>query len=726
MSEIHNNRSTPTLNALQPSEPILSFKEVSFAYEDGASGREDALSRVNLDIKAGEFVAILGANGSGKSTLARHMNALLLPDEGRVYIYGRDSLDQKNHKDIHRLCGMVFQNPDNQIVGTTVEEDIAFGLENLGIPPEEIQARVDATIQLLGLDSLRLMPPASLSGGQKQKLAIAGILAMNPSCLILDEATSMLDPKMRHELLSFIQTLRHRHELTLILVTHYMEEALTADRILLMQDGKIHYDLPPHEFFAKEDLEQFGLDVPPGIHLLRKLSRHLDVPLTLKPKELDPRHLAAAAYQMIKDQGYLSSSQWDKEHVLSALPVAETAEKAKALDEKLNASETDAKNPSVDAKRPSADDTRSKSDDARSSTSGPCLEWASADPVIHIEHLSHRYEGSRPEQAPAIFDLNIQIKPQKVLAIAGASGSGKSTLIMHLNGLLRAQSGRVTVLGIDASDPKYFKQLRRQIGLLFQYPEHQLFAETLLADISFGPIALGVEAEQALRQSRKMAELMGFTESDYERSPFSFSGGQMRRAALAGVLASDPDILVLDEPAAGLDPIAKRQLLTLVRSLTQMGKTILMVSHDVDDIANYADEVLLMHGGKKVIQASVKEVLRQTDLLEENALEAPVTRRFIQAFLQTLKEEGVLAQKVDLSELLMELGDLLSVEEVFSWMKRLISSFAVAPGAKVTRSLALELDSCEPDPQTLDSREPDSRAFESNETTDHLFKGGAF
>ena len=222
-----------------------------------------ALDGVDVDIKAGDFVAVLGHNGSGKSTFAKHVNALLAPTEGTLWVGEMDTKDESHIWDIRKMAGMVFQNPDNQIIGNIVEEDVGFGPENLGVPTEEIWKRVDESLKAVGMTAYRLQSPNKLSGGQKQRVAIAGVMAMKPRCIILDEPTAMLDPNGRREVMKTVHALNRAEGITVLLITHYMEEAVNADRVIVMDDGRIVMDGEPREIFSRvRELKSHGLDVP--------------------------------------------------------------------------------------------------------------------------------------------------------------------------------------------------------------------------------------------------------------------------------------------------------------------------------------------------------------------------------------------------------------------------------------------------------------------------------
>ena len=250
-------------NTVKDREPFIRVEGLSHIYNKGMENEYRALDNINLDIYSGEFVAVLGANGSGKSTLARHLNGLLLPTDGHCYIDGMDTLDENNTWSIRQQVGMVFQNPDNQIIAAVVEDDVAFGPENLGLPPEEIRRRVTESLKAVGMEDYRHFAPNLLSGGQKQRVAIAGALAMNTACIVLDEPTAMLNPSGRRDVLDTVLRLNKEQGITVVFITHYMEEAAKADRIVVMDGGKMVANGTPREIFAKvSDMKKYGLDVP--------------------------------------------------------------------------------------------------------------------------------------------------------------------------------------------------------------------------------------------------------------------------------------------------------------------------------------------------------------------------------------------------------------------------------------------------------------------------------
>ncbi|MBQ3137108.1 MAG: energy-coupling factor transporter ATPase [Clostridia bacterium] len=252
----------------------IEFEDVSFAYDEGEDNpvAENVIENMNLKIEKGDFVAVLGHNGCGKSTLAKLCNAILVPQQGKVYIDGTDTADEDKLYDIRQKVGMVFQNPDNQIVATIVEDDVAFGPENLGVEPAEIRRRVDEALKNVGMYEFRTFEPHKLSGGQKQRVAIAGIIAMKPDCIVLDEPTAMLDPRGRREVMDTVKRLNEEYGITVIFITHYMDEAVKAKRVIVMDKGKIVLDGKPKEVFVNIDtLKEIGLDVPEATELTRML-----------------------------------------------------------------------------------------------------------------------------------------------------------------------------------------------------------------------------------------------------------------------------------------------------------------------------------------------------------------------------------------------------------------------------------------------------------------------
>ena len=279
----------------------LIFEYIRRDEEENVEEVKRAINDVDVDIKKGDFVAVLGHNGSGKSTFAKHINGILMPSEGTVWVSGMDTRDEEHIWDVRKAAGMVFQHPDNQIIGNVVEEDVGFGPENMGIPTEEIWRRVDESLEAVGMTAYRLQSPNKLSGGQKQRVAIAGVMAMRPQCIILDEPTAMLDPNGRKEVIRTLRELNRVEKITVLLITHYMEEAVHADRIIVMDDGRIVMDGKPREIFSRvKELKSHGLDVPQATELAWELK---EAGMPLGDGILGRRELVEQLVPLLKKQG---------------------------------------------------------------------------------------------------------------------------------------------------------------------------------------------------------------------------------------------------------------------------------------------------------------------------------------------------------------------------------------------------------------------------------------
>lgn len=639
------------------SDIAFELKHVNFSYEEG----QVTLADVTASLVPGSYTALIGRNGSGKSTLARHLNALLLPDSGKVRSFGIDSQDDTQLFELRRLVGMVFQNPDNQIIGTTVTEDMAFGPENLAIPPLEIAARIKRVLQLLHMKAYKDTAPSNLSGGQKQKLAVGGILVMEPQAVVLDEATSMLDPSMRRELLAFIRQLRLSKGLTIVNVTHHLDEILTADKVLVLQQGHLVRNYSPLDLFNDAALiRELKLSVPGEIALLKVLEtvqgRELLTLPDLLPATVQKALLqsAAALLQAATDKGegellmqrlrgQMSLLAQDEQELAARLAAkvkslmqvfaaagavrvsgsvgaagaAETVGdrvqgpvQASAVDKAACVQAVD-KVPGVKAAK-----TSSVPESEQSAQAEP-------EPIIKVEHLTYRYEEQEKNTPPVLDDISFEVKRGEVLAIVGHSGSGKSTLIMHLNALLANKPGEVIIDGLDASVKSNLLAIRRKVSLLFQYPEHQLFAETVYKDIAYGPTKLAYSPAQVDNMVNLAVTMLGFDKDVLQKSPFELSGGQMRKVAFAGIIAMWPEILVLDEPAAGLDDLGRKEMFNYIKLLQSLGKTVVVVSHNMEDVAEFADRVLILQHGKVVKLAEPEVIFPDRDLLAANALEQP-------------------------------------------------------------------------------------------------------
>lgn len=577
------------LNAEIMSEDfIIKCENVTFNY---AGSERPALNGVDFFVKRGEFVSVIGHNGSGKSTLARLLNGLLEADSGNISVLGMDVSDGKNVIEIRKHVGIVFQNPDNQTVASIVEDDIAFGPENIGIEREEIGRRIDWALSAVGMNDYRTATPARLSGGQKQRIAVAGVLAIKPDVLILDESTAMLDPKGRREVIEVVKKLNEEEGMTIILITHFMEEALLADRTIVMNKGEIALEGTPEQIFESgETLETFNLSLPRIAVIANNLrAAGMEIKDVLRPEEL-----AAEILKNFNNRGIYAGQ-----------------------------SSKNVKNGVQNAK-----------------------EWD-----IDINDLTYTYSKKSPFAAKALNGVDLHIGEGEFFGIIGHTGSGKSTLIQHLNALIklpqaekryrkkRIKKGQpapviphISVGQFDLGNKKCdFKALRASVGMVFQYPEYQLFAESVFADVAFGlknfnKKLSAEEIEQAVKSS---IEIVGLNYEEVKnKSPFDLSGGQKRRVAIAGVIVTKPHILILDEPAAGLDPKGKNEIMELLHKLhREWCKTVIIVSHDMDEVADNCTQAAVISNGKVFACGAPSELFKRADELTSLGLDIPLTSK---------------------------------------------------------------------------------------------------
>ena len=566
---------------------LIDIKNLTFEYfrrdeEGNVEEMIEALQDVSLDVKKGEFIAIVGQNGSGKSTLAKHINALLLPGSGEVVVDGMDTADEDVRLQIRQTAGMVFQNPDNQIVGNLVEEDVAFGPENLGVSTEQIWNRVDDALVATGMEKYRNQSPNQLSGGQKQRVAIAGVLAMEPKCIIFDEATAMLDPQGRKQIVNVMKWLQEEKGITIILITHHMDEVLFADKVFVMKKGKVMDSGTPRQIFDKKELlETCGLCLPPLYQYLHFLT----------------------------GQGILSDEE--------ASYVHDDTELSRLLCTKY-ANDYSGAGYSLQKNRISEgikDGQSNRRQGTQQLTEG-----------ILLNHVSYFYNKGFANERKALADVSLGIQKGEFVAVIGHTGSGKSTLMQHLNGLYLPTEGNVYFNGQDITDEDFsLKELRQKVGMVFQYPEYQLFAETVEKDVCFGPENMNIPKVEAQKRAYAAIAAVGLPDTIYDSSPLQLSGGQKRRVAIAGVLAMQPDYLVLDEPTAGLDPVSAVELLEMLKDLQKTkGIAIIIVSHSMEEVAEYADRVIVLRQGQVCMDDMVSEVFKQADKLQSLGLLVPL------------------------------------------------------------------------------------------------------
>lgn len=559
---------------------MIRAEQVRFQYKkrdvDGnVIATEEILKGVDLTIKKGEFIALLGRNGSGKTTFSKQLNAILRPSEGMVTVDEMGTRDAEKLYDIRQHVGMVFQNPDNQMVAANVEEEVAFGPENLGMESDTIVARVKQALEQVRMWKRRKTAPNHLSGGQKQRIAIAGILAMHPDYIVLDEPTAMLDPKGRKEVMEALQRLNQEQEMTVILITHDMEEAALASRVILLADGQVRFDGTPEDFFGEDALlAEMGMEAP----------------------------LSYRVQQAMGSAANLQSGAGEKRDKCK-IDALDIFEKDKDL--------------------------------------------------LSLQHVSYIYSPGTAYEKVALDDVNLSLGKGEIVGLAGHTGSGKSTMIQLLNGLLKPTSGTVTFEGKDIHAKGYSgNYLRSKVGMVFQYPEHQMICDTVWEDVAFGPGKQSLTEEACNARVEEALRFVDLPEKYYQASPLQLSGGQKRRVAIAGVLAMHPEYIILDEPAAGLDAAGKREIFDRIRRMSrEQGIGVLLVSHSMEDLAEYADRIIVLDDGKKILDDRPAEVFAERETLETCGLDVPEAVKFA----DRLRAEGyAIPQTVIREEELLE------------------------------------------------------------------------
>lgn len=552
---------------------IIEIKNLFFSYKNSDETGDDffkVLDDINLDIEDGEFICILGHNGSGKSTLARHLNGTLCGDKGEVLVNSRSTSnkDELNLWEIKKDVGIVFQNPDNQIVATIVSDDVAFGVENLGLDRATMQYRIDKALKSVDMYHLKDSAITNLSGGQKQRVAIAGVLAMEQKCIVLDEPTSMLDPKGRSEVLETIKAL-NKQGITIILVTHFMEEAILSDRVLVMDKGKILLDDSPISVFKNVDLlKSIKLDVPPSVEIWHSLC---SIKNNLNDTYIDFTDLSLESFAKTLSLNYIK-----KDITPISIPSA-------------------------------------------------CKNDM---PMMDFKNINYIYNKGEMFEKVALKNINLCINDGDFFGIIGHTGSGKSTLISLFNAILKPTfiNDDESYILLQNKNIKDFnlKELRTKIGVVFQYPEYQLFEESVYKDVAFAPKNMGLSKEEIHTRVIDALDFVNIDESYFKKHPLDLSGGEKRRVAIAGILAMKPKLLVFDELTAGLDPFSRDDILNkIIKMQKELGLTVVLVSHSMEDIAKCCNKAIVLNNGEIFYNGSIKEVFKDGKTLENIGLDIP-------------------------------------------------------------------------------------------------------
>lgn len=538
------------------SDSLISIKQLSFRYRDQED--RDALTNINLDIKNGEFIVVMGASGAGKSTLCFTLNGLIPIQikgsySGSVSVKGV-STEGKKVSSFADKVGIVFQDFETQLFSTNVELEVAFGPENFAVEREEIGRRIAESLDMVGLEGFNDREPSTLSGGQKQRLAIASVLAIQPDIICMDEPTTDLDPIGKNGVFLIAKRLRDKN-MTMIIAEHETEETLYADKIIILDEGKIVETGTPREILTQVDfLRQKGIMPLQTTEFFKDRLPASDLPLEVD-EAIDAWNLLGLK---IHEEKYQELIQEDKRRLESH-----------------------------------------------------------GDVLIEVKDLEHTY----PTGLTALRNANLKIRKGEFLAVVGQNGSGKTTLVKHLNGLLLPTKGSVIVNGKDTREQSLL-DISRSVGYVFQNPDHQIFEETVAAEVAFGPRLQGQteeEIERNVKQALEAVDLVGYEEYD----PFSMSKGERQRIAVASIVATKPSVIIMDEPTTGLDYPQIKSMMELIKALNEAGHTIIMVTHTMWVVAEYAHRAVVLRDGEIILQGTPREIFRHEDILEEAFLKPP-------------------------------------------------------------------------------------------------------
>ena len=549
--DTHTSESAAQTQDLPVAATLL---DVTFVHAKGVV----ALDHVSFSIPAGKRTCIVGANGSGKSTVASILSGLTAPDEGTVTFLGTTVVNDgqvnfEAYKTIRPQLGLVFQNPEDQIICSVVADDIAFGLENLQVPSDQITPLVEQQIELGTLTEFASENPQMLSGGQQQRVAISGALVMKPQILILDEPSAALDVVHRNNVMGLVEKLRATGK-TIVHVTHFMDEVVSADHVIALDDGHVAFEGTPEALFEQHELVE---------------CLHLEEPF---------------AYQVahaLNNRGVVVCKSPSAERVLSEL----TGLLATAVQ---GARRADTARSCDDAAAAGCDDAATAGCDATGSVSSSA--------VVSVCDVTFSY------QKPVLKNISVDVQKGSHVAVIGSTGSGKSTLARLICALDTPDSGSLCVAGLDTRQKQNRRKLHGIVGYVMQRPERQLFAQTVAEDVAFGPSNLSLSACDITIAVNDALKLVGLSHKA-DASPFELSGGQQRLCALAGVIAMQPKVLVLDEPTSGLDPYYCSELRKIINAVLEDGCTVIELTHSMEDAAE-TDQIVVLHEGYLVFSGT--------------------------------------------------------------------------------------------------------------------------
>ena len=598
--DLYTSESTAQTQDLPAAATLL---DVTFVHVKGVI----ALDHVSFSIPAGKRTCIVGANGSGKSTVASILSGLSAPDEGTVTFLGTTvvndgQVDFEAYKTVRPQLGLVFQNPEDQIICSVVADDIAFGLENLQVPSNQITPLVEQQIELGTLTDFASENPQMLSGGQQQRVAISGALVMKPQILILDEPSAALDVVHRNNVMGLVEKLRAAGK-TIVHVTHFMDEVVSADHVIALDDGCVAFEGTPEALFEQHELVE---------------CLHLEEPF---------------AYQVA--------------HALNnrGVVVCKSPSTQRVLDELTGLLAT--------GSRGEKGGVAGSCDDA---TVAGCDGAATADSVSEPAAVSVR-DVTFSYQKTVLKNISVDVQKGSHVAVIGSTGSGKSTLARLICALDTPDAGSLCVTGLDTRQKQNRRKLHGIVGYVMQRPERQLFAQTVAEDVAFGPTNLGLSTCDVASAVDAALELVGLSHKA-DASPFELSGGQQRLCALAGVIAMHPKVLVLDEPTSGLDPYYCSKLRKIINAVLEDGCTVIELTHSMEDAAE-TDQIIVLHEGDLVFSGSSQQTFTHFSEAEFQKLGLGIPHALAWAQRLSRATDINLGEPLTLSELVDALVDVL-------------------------------------------------------------------
>ncbi len=645
--------------------PIIEMRDVSFSYSNGDGVCEaKALSSVSLAIGAGEFVGVIGPSGAGKSTLASVMSGAI-PHHftgelfGATLVDGRDTCEV-TLTDISRIVGSVLQDIDAQMVASVVEDEMIFGLENFGVPHDQIEERITRALDTVGFDSERTREIATLSGGQKQKLAIAAILALEPRVVVLDEPTAALDPASSRLVFETLREVNERLGVTVVVIEQKV--ALLSEfcgRILVMDGGKVAFDGTPHEVFSNNaELRAMGVDSPRVARISHSLVQKglversepcLNVPeAAALIRELVGAGGAAGgdaagagvAAGVAADAVVAADVASDCGSESAAAAATDAAGEAGAPDSAAVAGAVASSAPTPVA-RPAA---KAPSPSPHAPAARPHAEGA--EPVVTLRGVSFAY----PNCKPAVKNLEMTVYPGELVGVVGQNGAGKTTLTKLLNGLLKPSAGEVRVAGLSTREVPT-SAIAAHCATLFQNPDRQLCKDTVLEEVAFGLELQGVPTPEARERAERVATRFGLP---LDEAPFSLSRGQRQMVALASVVVTEPEVILLDEPTSGLDYRECMTVMETVREMAEKGSAVIMVCHDMEVVSDFAERLVVMAEGEILDRGPASQIFANEDLMRRAYVAPP----------QVVELASVLAREVSAAfEGVTEVSDIVDITE---------------------------------------------------------------